>query len=209
MAERDRRERLIMKRNSVELAFALCLLATASFAQGGYGNSSGKYNHAELGAFVNYTRLAAANDTGFFGAGARLGFNVHPNIQLEAEGAYDFERNVTATINSGGGTFTSVRSGIRMTHFMFGPKLQFGRSGPVRVFLTAKGGLVNFSSNANFGGQVSSIPTGNTDGLFYPAGGIEFFAGWLGLRFEAGDEMYFDHGANNNLRVTAGPSIRF
>lgn len=198
-----------MKRNVLGLAVTLCLLASASFAQGGYGGNSGTYNHAEVGVFANYTRLAAANDTGFVGAGGRIGFNVHPNVQLEAEGAYDFERNVTATVSSGGVSVSTVRSGLRMTHFMFGPKLQFGRSGPVRVFLTAKGGLVNFSRNSNFGGQISNIPTGNTDGLFYPAGGIELFAGWLGLRFEVGDEMYIDHGANNNLRVTAGPSIRF
>jgi hypothetical protein len=198
-----------MKRNVLGIAVALCLLASVSFAQGGYGNTGGKYNHAELGAFVNYTRLADAGNTNFFGAGARLGFNLNPSIQLEAEGAYDFQRTVTVDVSSGGGTFTSVRSGLRMTHFMFGPKLQFGGSGPVHVFVTVKGGLVNFSNNASFAGQVSNIPNGNTDGLVYPAGGIEFFAGWLGLRFEAGDEIYFDHGSHNNLRVTAGPVIRF
>jgi hypothetical protein len=56
---------------------------------------------------------------------------------------------------------------------------------------------------------VNNIPNGVTDAVLYPAGGIELFAGWLGLRFEVGDEIYFDHGGNNNLRVTAGPSIRF
>ena len=96
-----------------------------------------------------------------------------------------------------------------MAHFLFGPKLQFGGSGPVRVFVTAKGGLLNFSTDTSFSGQVSNIPVSDTNGVFYPAGGIEFFAGWLGLRFEAGDEMYFDHGANHNLRITAGPQIRF
>ena len=44
---------------------------------------------------------------------------------------------------------------------------------------------------------------------FYPGGGIEFFVGWFGMRFEAGDEMFFDNGVNHNLRVTAGPVIRF
>jgi len=200
-----------MKRNVVGLALALCLLVSASFAQGSYNKptTNSTYNHAEVGAFVNYTRLQNAGNTNFFGAGGRVGVNVHPNLQLEAEGAYDFQRTVTVDVSTGGGTFTSVRSDLRMTHFMFGPKLQFGTSGPVRVFVTAKGGLINFSNNANFGGQVSNIPNGNTDAVFYPGGGIEFFAGWFGMRFEAGDEMYFDHGTNHNLRVTAGPTIRF
>jgi hypothetical protein len=45
--------------------------------------------------------------------------------------------------------------------------------------------------------------------VFYPGGGIELFAGKLGLRVEAGDEIYFDHGWNHNLRITAGPTLRF
>jgi hypothetical protein len=51
----------------------------------------------------------------------------------------------------------------------------------------------------------------NTDlnGVFYPGGGIEAFAGILGIRAEAGDEMYFENGANHNLKVTVGPVLRF
>jgi len=45
--------------------------------------------------------------------------------------------------------------------------------------------------------------------VFYPAGGIEGFIGWFGVRFEAGDEMYFEDGANHNFRFTAGPQFRF
>jgi hypothetical protein len=195
-----------MKRNLLGIAMALCVLVPASIAQ---MRSSSTYNHAEVGAFANYTRLHNAGDTNFYGFGGRLGFNASPHVQLEAEGAYDFERNVDVRVNNGGGSFTSVPSGLRMAHFMFGPKLQFGTSGPVRVFVTAKGGLLNFSTIRSFPGQVNNIPSGNTDGVFYPGGGIEFYAGWLGMRFEAGDEMYFDHGANHNLRVTVGPTIRF
>jgi len=194
-----------MNRNLLGMALALCLLVPASFGQSSSGN--GKYNHAEVGAFVNYTRLHNANDTNFYGVGGRLGFNLSRNVQLEAEGAYDFQRNVDAQFTNGG--FTTVRSGLRMTHFMFGPKFQFGGSGPVHVFVTAKGGLLNFSTDTKFSSQVNNIPFGDTNGVFYPGGGLEFFAGWLGLRFEAGDEMYFDRGVNHNLRVTAGPTIRF
>ncbi len=180
----------------------LSVLATAAFAQG-------EYNHAEVGAFVNYTRLTNANNTNFYGLGGRFGFNVSPSVQLEAEGAYDFSRNVNANVNRGGGSFVVETSGLRMVHFMAGPKFQFGGSSPIRIFVTVKGGLINFSTDRNFAGQIHNIPVSGTDAVLYPAGGIELFTGWLGLRFEVGDEIYFDHGGNNNLRVTAGPSIRF
>jgi hypothetical protein len=31
----------------------------------------------------------------------------------------------------------------------------------------------------------------------------------VGLRFELGDEIYFNNGAHNNLRITFGPILRF
>ena len=98
---------------------------------------------------------------------------------------------------------------MHIAHFLAGPKFQLGASGPVIAFLTLKGGLMSFSGTSSYVSQVAHIPGGNTDGAFYPAAGIEFFAGWLGARFEAGDEIYFDHGWNQNVRVTAGPVIRF
>jgi hypothetical protein len=201
-----------MKHNLFGASLVLLVLATALSAQNKYpkvSSESNEYNHAEIGAFVNYTLLHNAGDTNFFGLGGRLGFNVARNVALEAEGAYDFSRDVDVNVNSGGGSVIVFRSGLRIAHFMFGPKFQWGTSGPVRVFVTAKGGLIDFSTDTNFGGQVTNIPTGGTDATFYPGGGIEFFSHWLGVRFEAGDEMYFDHGTNHNLRVTAGPVIRF
>jgi opacity protein-like surface antigen len=197
-----------MRRNVLGMVLALVMLASASFAQR-VSSSNNTYNHAEAGVFVNYTRLHNADNTNFFGFGGRLGFNVNPSVQLEAEGAYDFQRNVDAQVIAGpGGTsFTTVRSGLRMAHFMFGPKFQ--TPGPVKFFVTAKGGLINFSTDTSFPSQVNNIPVGDTNGVFYPAGGVEFYAGWIGMRLEAGDEMYFDRGANHNLRVTVGPTIRF
>jgi hypothetical protein len=43
----------------------------------------------------------------------------------------------------------------------------------------------------------------------YPGGGVEGFWGPIGLRLEAGDEIYFDNGTHNNLKVTFGPAFRF
>ena len=177
-------------------------LATAAFAQG-------EYNHAEIGAFANYTRLSAADNSNFYGAGGRFGLNVASGLQLEAEGAYDLSRNVTAEVGGNSSTITVETSGLRIVHFLAGPKFQFGGSGPIHVFVTVKGGLIDFSTLKSFPAQINTIPSGSTDGVLYPAAGIELFAGWLGLRVEAGDEIYFDSGANNNLRVTAGPTIRF
>jgi hypothetical protein len=63
-----------------------------------------------------------------------------------------------------------------------------------------------------YSGIVSSVlglRTSNTNFALYPAGGIEGSLGPIGLRFEAGDEMYFNTGAHHNLRITFGPLIRF
>jgi hypothetical protein len=45
--------------------------------------------------------------------------------------------------------------------------------------------------------------------VLYPGGGLEGFLGPLGLRFDVGDEIYFNGGAHHALRVAFGPVIRF
>lgn len=196
------------KRILLGMVLALAMLVTAASAQSSVG-----LNHGEIGAFVNYTRLGNANNTNFYGAGGRIGFNLSPSVQIEAEGAYDFSQDVNFTVSGnafgGSSSATVVTSSLRLVHFMAGPKFQFGGSGPIHIFATVKGGLIDFSTIRSFPGQISTIPSGSTNGVLYPAGGIELFAGWLGVRVEAGDEIYFDNGANNNLRVTAGPTFRF
>jgi hypothetical protein len=97
---------------------------------------------------------------------------------------------------------------------LFGPKFQAGSSGPVRLFVTGKVGFVNFSSTnqgatSGFTSAVNDITTGNTRVALYPGTGIEGFWGPIGLRLDAGDEIYFSNGARNNLKVEFGPVIRF
>jgi hypothetical protein len=58
-------------------------------------------------------------------------------------------------------------------------------------------------------GSFDQFGNSGTHVAAYPGGGIETFVGPVGLRVEAGDEMYFNSGTNNNLRVTFSPSIRF
>ncbi|HEY6968705.1 MAG TPA: hypothetical protein VJA94_05855 [Candidatus Angelobacter sp.] len=198
-----------MKRLAVISALALCfgVLAPAASAQ----SSDNDRNHGEFGVYFDYFRLQFAK-LNMFGVGGRVGFNVHPAVAFEAEMSYDFERSTTETITSGGITNT-FRSNLRLIHGLFGPKIQ-STKGPVRVFITVKGGLLNFGVSGpvtagSFANQIGTITDGDTNGVLYPGGGIEFNAGSFGLRLEAGDEMYWDNGVNHNFKFMGGPQIRF
>jgi hypothetical protein len=173
---------------------------------------SGQMDHVELGAFVNYYRMTDPGPTkNFLGLGGRAAFGVRPSIQLEAEMAYDFKRNYTSTFNNGV-TSATVTSGLRTLHGFFGPKFQTG-SGAFRAFITGKVGFDNFSvSNQNApAGFTNAVGLGNGATYFalYPAGGIEAFAGPIGIRLEVGDDIFFNGGAHNNLRASIGPQFRF
>ncbi|MGB6828527.1 MAG: hypothetical protein WBE41_10840 [Terracidiphilus sp.] len=200
-------------------------VASSAYGSGGQTSQpaeSSRYtlNHAEFGVYADYFRLAPANSTAnYVGTGGRVAFSVQPNLAIEGEMNYDFARNytTTSTINNGTTTTTAfVTSSVRPMTGLFGPKLQFGTSGPIRVFATGKLGFVDFSiSNPNnvtgtqFSNSVNGIGGSGTHLAFYPGGGFEGFFGTVGLRLEAGDEIYLNNGPYNNLRVTVGPTIRF
>lgn len=190
--------------------FAFIIAAPiAAFAQG-------TYNHAEVGIFGDYFR-AQATKQNLFGVGGRVGFSVHPNIKFEFDGAYDFAHNYSSTITgtcSSGTTNNcgTTNVGLRATHFSGGPKFQLGRSSPVRLFVFAKGGFVRFGASyapVTFGNFPTGLRNRDVNGMFYPGAGIEAFAGPFGIRADVGDEIYFDRGANQNIRITFGPVIRF
>lgn len=177
--------------------------------------SSFTENHVEVGAFADYLRFSTVSPAiNFVGLGGRVAFNVHPNVQLEAEMSYDFYRNYT-TIFSNGGTTSFATTRLRPLTGLFGPKFQAGSSGPVRVFVTGKVGFINFTnttgpaSGTSFTNSVNNVPYGDTHVAFYPGAGIEGFAGPIGLRLDIGDEIFLDNGTHNNLRVTFGPHFRF
>ena len=169
-------------------------------------------DHIEVGAFADYYRLSDPGATrNFVGVGGRAAFAIRPSVQLEAEMAYDFKRNYPNTFTNGV-TTELVNTQFRTLHGFFGPKLQTG-SGPFRVFVTGKVGFDNFSINnqnatAGFVNTVG-LTNGATYFALYPGGGIEAFAGPLGVRAEIGDDIFFNGGAHNNLRVTFGPQFRF
>lgn len=169
-------------------------------------------DHAEVGAFVDYFRLSGTTpQENFFGIGGRAAVDVTHSVAIEAEMAYDFKRNYTTTFSNGINT-SFVTSGLRTLHGFFGPKLQTG-SGPFRLFVTGKVGFENFSvttANAPTGfTNAIGLSNGTTQFAVYPGGGIEAFAGPIGVRVEIGDDIYFLNGAHNNLRASIGPQFRF
>src|SRR5437879_2309203 len=165
-------------------------------------------DHAEVGVFADYFRFSRTDPhINFVGLGGRAAVNFRSSVQLEAEMAYDFKRNFTNTFENGIST-TFVPSHLRTLHGYFGPKFQTG-SGPFRLFVTGKVGFDNFSVSTQSPGagfkSAVGLDNGKTDFAIYPGAGVEAFAGPIGLRAEIGDDIYFDHGARNNLRVTFGP----
>jgi opacity protein-like surface antigen len=200
-----------MKRLAILSALALCVAAFTPAASAQSNSNGDDKNHGNIGVYADFTRLQPA-DLNLFGVGARLGINVRKHVVLEGEMAYDFERSKTQTITAGVIT-TTVRSDVRMLHALFGPKIQ--TTGPIRLFALLKGGFVNFGVSGpvtagTINNQINNIVDGDTNGAFYPGGGVEFNVGWLGIRIEAGDEiMFLNNGTQNNFRATIGPQIRF
>lgn len=202
------------RKNGRELVKRLLVLAVAGllFVPGLFAQEIN--DHVNVGVFGNYVRLndGAAN---LAGVGARLSFNILPVVQLEAESSYEFDRAFTSGFNNGvSGSASIGRTNVRMLDGLFGPKIMTNK-GPVRLFLTAKGGFDNFLvSNApvtfgTVGNSFENLHGSNVYGVFYPGGGAEAFWGPIGLRFDIGDEMYFQNGGHNNLRIAFGPTIRF
>jgi hypothetical protein len=208
-----------MKRIAVAVGLGIFLALPGWLATAQEPHSASGQNHGEIGVFADYLRFAPARTTdNFVGVGARVDFNFHPNVGLEAEMSYDFARNYT-TINTSGtgasGSTNFVTTNVRPLTGLFGPKFQFG-TGAFRAFLTGKVGFIDFSTNnsgtvtgSTFSNAITGIGGSGTHVAFYPGGGLEGFMGPIGLRLDVGDEVYLNSGVYNNLRVTFGPEIRF
>jgi len=180
-------------------------------------------NHVEIGIFGDYFRmggtrgpsLASTSATSFGGVGARVSINLSRRWQIEPEMNYDFAASFSEGFTGPTGTVAGFStSSLRILHGMIGPKIQTG-GGAFRAFFTVKGGADNFMFSSapvtfsTFTSSVAGLRTNNVVGVVYPGGGIEAYLGPIGLRFDVGDEIYFESGAHNNLRLTFGPSIRF
>src|SRR4051812_12460792 len=147
-------------------------------------------DHAEVGIFAEYLRFSDPGPTSnYFGLGGRVAFALRPSAQIEAEMGYDFERNYTNNFTNGVTTAT-VQSRLRALHGLFGLKFQTG-SGAFRFFVIGKVGFENLTvTNAGAPtGFTSAVGLGSGATYFalYLGGGIEAFAGPIGLRAEIGD----------------------
>jgi hypothetical protein len=169
----------------------------------------------ETGVFVDYLSISQTS-TDNFGIGGRFGYRVHHNVMLEGELAYDYGINFDeAYRNISNGDIAAIeRTSIGVTHGLFGPTLEPAK-GSFRPFVTLKGGFVDFRFStsllpySNLASAILGIRTSRLNTAIYPGGGLEASLGPVGLRFELGDEIYFNNGGHNNLRITFGPIIRF
>ena len=192
-------------RNLIFVFLAAILLTSFASAQ----------SRMEAGVFVDSLSISQTG-TSNFGLGARFGYRVRHDVLLEAELAYDYGLNFhEAFVNLANGQIAAIEStSIGVTHGLIGPRIQPAH-GHLRPFATMKAGFIDFRLSASllpYSSVVSSVfglRTSNVNAALYPAGGVETTLGPLGLRFEAGDEMYFNRGTHHNLRITFGPTLRF
>jgi hypothetical protein len=192
-------------RNVIFFLLLSLLLAGTVFAQ----------SRMEAGIFLDSLSISETG-TSNFGLGARFGYRVHSHLTLEGELAYDYGLNFHEVyVDVANGNIAAIEStSIGVTHGLIGPMVQPAH-GHFRPFATLKIGFMDFRLSGSllpYSGIVSSVlglRTSNVNFALYPAGGIEGSLGPLGLRLEAGDEMYLNSGAHHNLRITFGPLIRF
>ena len=190
---------------------ALMFLLATGLIPGAYAQDG---EHVQLGVFANYFKHSQT-DTNFAGLGARASFQAYKQLKLEAEMSYDFDQVFTENFTDPATSqVTIVRSNLHVIHGMFGPRVNLGKH-RIQPFVTVKGGLINWQLNtapasvAGFLSSVNNLRQNNVMGTLYPGGGIEGHWGPIGLRFDIGDEIYFNGGAHNNLRIAFGPYIRF
>jgi hypothetical protein len=168
----------------------------------------------EAGIFADYFRLGRTSPAqDFLGAGARFGYNMRRNVQLEAEMSYDFTRSFTNSYTNG--FVIDLRTThLRTLHALVGPKFDIRFLGPIRAFGTFKVGFVNFHSSTasvpqGFTDSLGAVTTGDTRPSLYPGGGLEGHIGPIGLRLEVGDDIYLDNGMHHNWKGSIGPTFRF
>lgn len=169
----------------------------------------------EAGVLLDYLNISQTK-TPNVGLGGRFGYRIHPQVMFEGELAYDYGVNFKELyLNVANGDVAAIEStSIGVTDGLFGPMLQPSR-GHLRPFVTFKGGFVDFRLSpsllpySNVASSVLSIRTDNLNAALYPGAGTELSLGPLGLRLEFGDLVYFNNGAQNNLRITFGPILRF
>jgi hypothetical protein len=169
----------------------------------------------EIGIFLDYLGISQTN-TNNLGVGGRFSYRIHRKVMIEGELAYDYGINFhEAYRNITNGDITAIeRTSIGVTHGLFGPTLQPDK-GRFRPFITLKGGFMDFRLSPSLlplstvESTLLGLRTSSLKVAMYPGAGVEASLGPVGLRLELGDDIYFNSGAHNNLRVTFGPILRF
>jgi hypothetical protein len=194
-----------MKRVAFLFFLASCLVPLASAQD---------KEHVQVGFFADYLNLSQTH-TNFGGVGARLGFQLYKEVKLEGEMSYDFDQAFSEGFtDTTTGTVSIQRTGMRVLHGEFGPKVNIGHHA-IQPFVTLKGGFIDFRINnapatlGTFFSSVDGLRANNVNGVLYPGGGLQGHLGPIGLRLDVGDEIYFNHGTHHNLRVAFGPTFRF
>jgi hypothetical protein len=191
---------------------ALLLFIASTFTPLAFAQDDSE--HVQVAVFADYLRLSQT-DNNFGGVGARASFQAYKRIKLEGQMAYDFNQAFNEGFtDTGTGTVTIQRSGLRVLHGEFGPKVNIGHHA-IQPFVTLKGGFINFQlSNApatvgTFLSSVDGLRRNNVNGVLYPGGGLQGHLGPIGLRLDVGDEMYFNHGTHHSLSIAFGPTFQF
>lgn len=171
-------------------------------------------DHINVGVYGSFFHLSDS-DIDLGGLGARVSVRVFPMVMLEAESTYNFESAFSQGFNDANGTVAVSRSHVRSLDGLFGPKINVPWK-DVHLFVTAKGGFINFNLNSNPSANITTVSStfrglngSNVFGVFYPGGGAEAVWGPLGLRVDIGDEIFYNNGGHSNLLISFGPTIRF
>jgi hypothetical protein len=191
---------------------ALLLFIASTFTPLAFAQDDNE--HAQVGVYADYLRFSQT-DNNFGGLGARLSFRAYKRIKLEGQMAWDFNQAFSEGFtDTGTGTVTVQRSGLRVLHGEFGPKINIGHHN-IQPFVTLKGGFINtrFSDSPatlrSFFSSVNGLRRNDVSGVLYPGGGLQGHLGPIGLRLDVGDEMYFNGGTHHNLAIAFGPTFQF
>jgi hypothetical protein len=202
----------MIKRMAMYSALLMSIAVRCALAQ---ASASAPAYHAEVGIFAEDFRLGRISPTlDMPGAGVRIALFPQSWFQLEGEASYDFTQTFTSSWTNGFVT-DSLTTHLRVARGLGGAKLDKRFRKKMRLFATVKVGFIDFTaSTANipqgFTNPQDPATTGGTDLLLYPGGGVEYSFGRWGLRFDAGDDLYFDHGHHyTNIKASFGPTFRF
>lgn len=204
-----------MRTLTLLLSFLLVASVPLALAQGRPNEHGAAHDRIEAGVFLDYLGISQTS-TNNFGLGARFGYRVYPSVMLEGEFAYDYGLNFDeAYRNVVNGNIAAIEhTSIGITQGLIGPRLQRS-AGHLHPFATLKVGFADFRLSpsllpySNVASSILGLRTSNLNTALYPGAGVSATVGPLGLRFEAGDEVYFNRGSHHNLRITFGPILRF